>query len=111
MGIAPGQSSGGGSLRALKLLVVIMGVAIIASVVVIVATIANRVSAPSLSKNALEDLSIAVPDGCVIAQADSTEDRLTIRLDGLAERGCQQIILVDLGSGEIVGRITARPTP
>ncbi|MCG8593712.1 MAG: DUF6476 family protein, partial [Kiloniellales bacterium] len=73
---APGESAPAGpNLRALKLLVVAMGIAIVASVIVILVAISNRLSeaeqaAPaetaSAPLKAIGDLSIAIPEGCVM---------------------------------------------
>ena len=48
-----------------------------------------------------------VPEGCVIADSRIEAPYLVLRLDGLAERGCQQVVLVDLESGRVTGRVTA----
>ncbi len=131
MTVAPGAPPGAPNLLALKILVVVMGIAIVAGVIVIVVAVSNRLSesetaaqagaAGAMAPGALSgteaasaamgDLSIAVPDGCVMADAGIEGNRLIVRLDGLAERGCQQIILIDLTSGTVVGRVTAEPGP
>ena len=36
-------------------------------------------------------------------------DRLLLRLEGPAERGCAQIVVVDLESGEVSGRLRLAP--
>ena len=116
---APGGTAPAGpNLRALKILVVVMGIAIVASVIVIVVAISNRLSeaeqaAPAEAATApakvIGDLSIAIPEGCVMAEADVQGSRLVVRIDGLAERGCQQVILIDLASGRVLTRVTAEP--
>ena len=113
---------GAPNLRALKILVVVMGIAIVASVIVIVVAISNRLadkeaadspSARSMAETpaavAIGDLSIAIPEGCVIAEASAEGPRLILRFDGLAARGCQQVVLIDLESGTVLGRVTATP--
>ena len=117
-GAPQGPTGGGANLRALKILVVVMGIAIVASVIVIVVAISNRLSeaeqaagaetAP-LPAKAIGDLSIAIPEGCVMAEARAQGSRLVVRIDGLAERGCQQVVLIDLESGRILTRVTAVP--
>ena len=52
-----------------------------------------------------------MPEGCVIAAASAEGSRLILRLDGLAERGCQQVVLIDLTDGRVLGRVTAKPGP
>ena len=116
---APGATAPAGpNLRALKILVVVMGIAIVASVIVIVVAISNRLSeaeqaapaeAASLPAKAIGDLSIAIPEGCVMAEAQVQAGRLVLRIDGLAERGCQQVVLIDLESGQVLTRVTAVP--
>ncbi|SMF60251.1 hypothetical protein SAMN06265365_12193 [Tistlia consotensis] len=52
------------------------------------------------------DTAVAVPAGCSLAAVEPGKDALLIlRLDGPLERGCQQAVLVDGGSGKVVGRI------
>ena len=123
-----GTAPAGPNLRALKILVVVMGIAIIASVIVIIVAISNRLSdaetaagggaspaaptaavAPVAPATAIGDLSIAIPEGCVIAEASAEGPRLILRFDGLAARGCQQVVLIDLESGTVLGRVTATP--
>lgn len=114
---------GAPNLRALKILVVVMGIAIVASLIVIVVAISNRLAdekpdahagtvaetSATAAAVAIGDLSIAIPEGCVIAEASAEGRRLILRFDGLAARGCQQVVLVDLESGTILGRVTATP--
>jgi len=51
----------------------------------------------------------ALPAGCEIADATLVGERLLLRLKGLAERGCQEVLIFDSESGAELGRITARP--
>src|SRR3546814_12649568 len=44
-------------------------------------------------------LDLPVPDGCTIAGAELAGERLVVRLGGLAERDCQQVLVVDLEIG------------
>ena len=55
---------------------------------------------------ALGEVVVPVPEGCVIAASAIEAPYLVLRLDGLAERGCQQVVLVDLESGRVAGRVT-----
>ena len=55
----------------------------------------------------LGEVVVPVPEGCVIADSRIEQPYLVLRLDGLAERGCQQVVLVDLESGRVTGRVTA----
>ena len=54
-------------------------------------------------------LDLEVPDGCAIAGAELAGERLVLRLDGLAERDCRQVLVVDLAQGRVVARVRAVP--
>jgi hypothetical protein len=54
-------------------------------------------------------LDLAVPDGCRIAGSALDGERLVLRLDGLAERDCQQVLVVDLAGGRLIARVRAVP--
>ena len=55
------------------------------------------------------ELEIAVPVGCLLAESHFAEDLLVLRLDGPAERGCQQVVLVDPAAGVVVARVSLAP--
>jgi hypothetical protein len=95
----------------LKALVIIMGVAILAIIAVIVVTLIQRAGSDSPRMAGFGEVDFALPAGCVLAAATAAEDRLILRLDGPAERGCQQAVVLDLESGEVLGRVTAAPAP
>jgi hypothetical protein len=57
----------------------------------------------------LGEVALPVPDGCVIADSRIEAPHLVLRLDGLADRGCQQVVVIDLDSGRVIGRVTAVP--
>ncbi len=93
--------------RALVALVVGLGILIFAGLIVVAVTVASRISdgdSPGFGQIALP-----LPEGCSIAEATAGEGRLLLRLEGLAERGCDQVIILDLESGRELGRIAARP--
>jgi hypothetical protein len=52
------------------------------------------------------ELSLPLPEECRLAEigADGA-GRLFLRLDGLAARGCRQVLLLESASGRLVGRI------
>ncbi|MEO3428915.1 hypothetical protein AAFN88_08675 [Pelagibius sp. CAU 1746] len=54
-------------------------------------------------------LDLVVPDGCSLAGSELAGDRLVVRFTGQAERGCQQLVIVDLASGRELGRVKAVP--
>ncbi len=49
------------------------------------------------------------PPGCRLAASHPLGARLLVlRLDGLPERGCQQVLVVDLGDGSVISRLSLR---
>ncbi|MGP1257063.1 MAG: hypothetical protein ACTS10_21780 [Kiloniellales bacterium] len=52
---------------------------------------------------------IVVPVGCSLAEVVPDRDLLVLRLDGPAERGCQQVVIVDPAGGAVLGRVRLRP--
>lgn len=92
--------------RGLVALVVGMGVLIFVGLGLLAYGVLSRVGGPAAGFEALD---LPIPAGCVIADSRLEGERVLLRLDGLAERGCQQVLLVDLASGEVTARITARP--
>jgi hypothetical protein len=91
----------------LKLLVIVMSVAIVVALALVAYGISGRVSGPPRESFGARD--IALPAGCRLAEARLQEGRLVLRLDGPAERDCQQVVLLDPASGAVLGRITGRP--
>ncbi len=57
----------------------------------------------------LTETDVAVPVGCRLADVVPDRDLLVLRLEGPAERGCQQAILVDPAAGTVVARIRLAP--
>lgn len=100
-------------MQALKALVIFMAVLIVAGMVLLVYGLVTRTGAPDGSLlgagGAPAGLDLPVPDGCAIAGTQISGDRLVVRLDGLAERGCQQLLVVDLAQGRLVARLRAVP--
>ena len=100
-------------MQSLKILVIVMGLAILVILAVVVFMIAGRVSGlgDGGEPAGFGEIELQVPLGCSIASAEGKDDTLIVRLDGLAERGCQQVLVVDLKSGRVVGRVKAVPPP
>ena len=95
-------------MRAIKALVIGLGAIIVLLVALVIWGVSRQ--AESLRSSGFEDLSLGVPAGCSLAAVEPGRgDLLLLRLEGPAERGCQQAILVDGASGRIAGRITLRP--
>ena len=108
-------------MQALKALVIFMAVLIVAGMALLVYGLVTRTGAPESMGEGLgggllgagsggpASLDLPVPEGCTIAGAELNGEHLVVRLDGLAERGCQQVLVVDLAGGRLVGRLRAVP--
>ncbi|MGF1595015.1 MAG: hypothetical protein ACFCUW_17170 [Kiloniellaceae bacterium] len=102
-------------MQALKALVIFMAVLIVAGMALLVYGLVTRGgdggSGAGFGGGAggPATLDLAVPEGCAIAGTELNGERLVIRLDGLAERDCQQVLVVDLAGGRLLGRIRAVP--
>jgi hypothetical protein len=92
--------------QALKVLVIVMGLAIFAVIGVIIVTVVQRIGGGSAKTEGFGEVRLAVPPGCTLAQVEAGEGRLVMRLDGPPGRGCQQAVVLDAESGEELGRIT-----
>jgi hypothetical protein len=107
-------------MHSLKALVIFMGLLIVAGLGLVVYGMVSRVAevAGPLGPGArgapgrFEAASVALPAGCVLAEAHLEAGRLVLRAGGPAERrDCQQVILLDPDSGAELGRITVAPQP
>ena len=94
-------------MRALKALVIIMGVLIVIATAVVIYAIVRKVggaphpaAAPVAAPVAAN---VTLPDGCSVAEMVAAGDRLALRLAG--EGDCRQILLVDPTSGAVTGHI------
>jgi hypothetical protein len=95
-------------MQALKALVIFMAVLIVAGMVLLAYGLMTRMGGGETAGE-VGDLDLPVPEGCRIAGTELAGERLVIRLDGLAERDCQQVLVVDLASGRLLGRVRALP--
>lgn len=96
-----------GGMQALKIVVIAMGLLIVAGLALLFYGLAEGVGKLGGGAAPLGEVVVPVPEGCVIADSRIDVPYLVLRLDGLAERGCQQVVLVDLESGRVTGRVTA----
>ncbi len=103
--MGPGEVSGG--MHALKFVVIGMGLLMVAGLVLLFYGLAEGVGKLGGTGAPLGEVMVPVPEGCVIADSRIEGPYLLLRLDGLAERGCQQVVLVDLESGRVTGRVMA----
>jgi hypothetical protein len=92
----------------LKAAVYTMSVLIVVGTIVLIAGIIWKASqlpaASTAGTAAFEALDIAVPAGAAIGSVEIDGDRLAITLEGTPE-----IVIVDIRSGEVVGRIRLDP--
>ncbi len=94
-------------MQGLKALVIGMGVLIVLGFVALVVGLADKFS--RLDDAGFAETEVAVPDGCSVAETLAEGDRLLLRLEGPAERGCAQIVVVDLESGDVSRRMRLTP--
>jgi len=94
-------------MRALKALVIVMGVLIVAGTAVVIVTVGKRVSQAGRAAPGSVAASLALPPGCKVAEMTTIGDRLALRLEG--EGDCRQILLVDPATASITGHIGLVP--
>jgi hypothetical protein len=103
-------------MRALKALVIVMGIVIVAGVALVIGTIVYRLQhkvAPATTATgaaALGDIVLPLPAGCQVAEMTSANDLLWLRLTPLtgnsADAACADILILDPATGSVVGRLT-----
>ena len=96
-------------MRALKALVVFMGILIAAGLGLLTYAVIGGL--PVDRPSGFGDAAVVLPSGCVIAEAVIAEGTLVLRADGPAERGCQMVILLDPQTGREIGRVKAQEQP
>ncbi|WP_119460226.1 DUF6476 family protein [Rhodospirillaceae bacterium SYSU D60014] len=110
-------------MQALKALVIIMGIMIIAGVAVVVVTIYNRLggmaeepaptaSAPAPAPANFGEAALAVPAGCRVTSTAAAGDRLILQLgpENSAAGACAQILVLDMETGSLLGRFILTPS-
>ena len=99
------------NMKLLVALVIIMGVLIVAGIVVVVTTIANRMpgggTAGSRAAPAFATADLPLPAGCQVMETTTADDRLILRL-GSGER-CNQVLIVDMTTGRLRGTLRLVP--
>ena len=93
-------------MQAIKVAVIGMGLLIVGGLTLLFYGLAQGVGKVG-GGTPLGEVVVPVPEGCTIADSRIEAPYLVLRLEGLAERGCQQVVLVDLESGRVTGRVTA----
>ena len=98
-------------MRALKILVVVMGVMILAGVAALVVVIAGRVSRGGAGKSAppFAAAPIELPAGARIETISTGGDRLVIDL--VLPDGNRRLVIIDIATGRTLGTIPLRTAP
>lgn len=92
-------------MQALKYLVIFMAVLIVAGMALLAYGLVTR--GADDGKEGFAAVDVPLPPGCSIAETDVSENRLILRFDGLAERGCQQVVVIDMATGKMLGQVRA----
>jgi hypothetical protein len=97
-------------MRALKVLVVVMGVLLIAGVVVVIVTIMSRMTqkatpaAPVPAHLApFGNTTVMLPPDSLVMEVQGTGDRIVLRLD--LKDGTEMLLVLDAATGTELGRI------
>ena len=93
------------NMKTLKILVAGMAILIALGLALLVYGLVGGISGDTQAVKTFGDLDLKLPPGCVIAAAQGLDDRLIVRTQGPMERGCQQVIMIDIKTGEILGRV------
>jgi hypothetical protein len=99
-------------MRALKILVVVMGVMLVVGFAALVALIAGRVSRGGPSATAVHGFgspAIEIPRGARIEAMTAGSDRLILALELL--EGGRQLVVIDLAKGVRLGTIELHQVP
>jgi hypothetical protein len=95
-------------MRALKILVVVMGLLILIGVTVVVGTLGKRLTGGA-APHGFDTASIALPKGCRVVEMAAAGPRLALRLgDGPA---CEAILFIDPATGQQAGRLQLLQQP
>ncbi len=101
------------NMRALKALVVFMGILIAVGLGLLTYAVISGLpdGQPSDRPGGFGDTTVDLPTGCVIAEAVVADGTLVLRADGPVERGCQIVIMLDPETGREIGRVKAQEQP
>ncbi|MBV8132782.1 MAG: hypothetical protein JO282_09785 [Alphaproteobacteria bacterium] len=96
-------------MRALKILVVVMGVMLIGGFALLVAVIAGRLSRGGSVPRSFAATTIDIPRDARIGTMTAGTDRLVLEL--VLPEGARQLVVVDLATGARLGIIELREPP
>jgi hypothetical protein len=95
-------------MRALKILVIVMGVMLIGGFALLVAVIAGRLSRGNVPRSFVAT-TIDIPRDARIGSMTAGADRLVVEL--VLPQGGHQLVVVDLATGASIGTIELRASP
>jgi hypothetical protein len=90
-------------MRALKILVVVMGVLIVGGVAVLVAVLAQRLGGGA---TASPPLALEEPAGSRIVGTSLSGERLAVQVQG---GGADRVLIIDTRTGRVTGRVALTP--
>jgi hypothetical protein len=100
-------------MRALKILVVVMGIMLVVGFAALIAIVAGRMSrggsAPAAAARPFGSRAIEIPRGSHIEAMTAGPDRLVLVLS-LSDGG-QQLLIIDMATGSRLGTIELQPAP
>ncbi|HEY1797473.1 MAG TPA: DUF6476 family protein [Stellaceae bacterium] len=96
-------------MRALKILVGVMGAMILAGVAMLGATVAGRLSKSSPPAQAYTAPAIDIPAGARVESMSTGADRVV--LDLVLADGSRQLVVIDLANGRKLGTVPLHPAP
>jgi hypothetical protein len=96
-------------MRALKILVGVMGAMILVGVAVLAATVVGRASKSSPPAQAFTAPAIDIPAGAHVESMSTGADRIV--LDLVLSDGSRQLLIVDLATGRKLGTVPLHPAP
>jgi hypothetical protein len=92
-------------MRALKFLVVAMGVLIVTGTVTLVVLVVQRAGAPMPA--AMPAISLNLPEGARMVSVAGAGDRFAVLVEGPG--GATRLLLLDARNGRVVGEVQPRP--
>lgn len=96
-------------MRALKILVVVMGIMLIGGFAILVAVVAGRLGRSGNAARSFTATTIDIPLDARIEAMTAGTDRLV--LDLVLPEGRRQLVVIDLGTGTRLGTIDLRTAP
>ncbi len=98
------------AMQSIKALVIFMGLLILAGLGLLVYGVVGQVSEVTGTEGGFDETVLSLPVGCSVVETRVYGDRLVVRTEGpLGYKPCQKIIIIDLQSGEVVGRVKIAP--